>query len=395
MTSQLRRLALCKQGLATQPLFGKGLSGTRNAIEHLGYVQIDTLSVVERAHHHVLWNRVPGYDPAHLNQLIREQHIFEYWYHAASYLPMRDYRYALPRMASIRRGENRYYRNVDKHLMNEILARVDAEGPIRARDLDSGNKGNKEKKGKGNWWNWGASKRALDKLFMQGDLMVCERNGMEKVYDLTERCLPKGINMNMPTLNEYASYLFDTTVRAHGVFTFKQLLHLKTGKPMRDAMRVILDERIDAEMVKELGDNDTPTSYVDIKALGQTAKIKANSVNILSPFDNVLIHRDRLSTLFKFNYRIECYLPAAKRVFGYFCLPILYGDKFVGRVDCKAHRAEGRFEVLSLSLEKVSLKDRKFDRDQFLPALNNELQRFADFNKCSLLNANVVAAEFG
>ncbi len=139
------------QGLASQPLFDATLAGTRCAIEHLGYVQIDTLAVVERAHHHVLWNRVPSYDPLHLNQLISERHIFEYWFHAASYLPMCDYRYVLPRMMSIRNGENRYFTNVDEHLMNEILARVRAEGTLRVRDLDTGNK---EKGG------WSGSARA-------------------------------------------------------------------------------------------------------------------------------------------------------------------------------------------------------------------------------------------
>ena len=372
---------MSKQGLASQQQFGAGLSGTRNAIGHLGYVQIDTLSVVERAHHHVLWNRVPGYDPTHLNQLISEQHIFEYWYHAASYLPMRDYRYALPHMTSIRNGENHYYTNVDEHLMNEILARVSAEGALRVRDLDKGNKG------KGKWWNWGPGRRALDKLFMQGDLMVCGRNGMEKVYDLTERCLPEGIDLSVPTLSEYAAYLFDTTLRAHGVFTWKQLLHLKTGKPLRDAMREVLDERIEAGVVRTLGNADAPTTYVDIKALEQAPMI-GSALKVLSPFDNVVIHRDRLSTLFGFDYRIECYVSAPKRVFGYFCLPILYGDKFVGRIDCKAHRADQRFEVLSLNLEDGTL-----DRDQFFPALSDELQRLADFNKCPLLDAHVVAAE--
>ena len=383
MTSQWRRLALSKQGLASQQQFGADLSGTRSAIEHLGYVQIDTLAVVERAHHHVLWNRVPGYDPTHLNQLISEQHIFEYWYHAASYLPMRDYRYALPHMTSIRNGENRYYTDVDKHLMNEILARVSAEGALRLRDLDKENKG----KGKGKWWNWGPGRRALDKLFMQGDLMVCERNGMEKVYDLAERCLPEGIDLSMPTLSEYAAYLFDTTLRAHGIFTWKQLLHLKTGKPLRDAMRKILDERIEAGVVQALGNADTPTTYVDTKALEQAPTIN-DAVKVLSPFDNAVIHRDRLSTLFGFDYRIECYVSAPKRVFGYFCLPILYGDKFVGRIDCKAHRTNQRFEVLSLHLEDGSL-----DRDQFFPALNDELQRLADFNRCPLLDASVVAVQ--
>ncbi len=372
---------MSKQGLASHKQFGAGLSGTRSAIEHLGYVQIDTLSVVERAHHHVLWNRVPGYDPTHFNQLIREQYIFEYWYHAASYLPMRDYRYALPHMMSIRSGENRYYTNIDEHLMNEILARVSAEGALRLRDLDKGSKG------KGSWWSMGPGKRALEKLFMQGDLMVCERNGMEKVYDLTERCLPEGIDLSVPTLSQYAAYLFDTTLRAHGVFTWKQLLHLKTGKPLRDAMRKVLDERIEAGVVRALDNVDAPTAYVDTKALEQEPAIDG-VLKVLSPFDNVVIHRDRLSSLFEFDYRIECYVSASKRVFGYFCLPILYGDTFVGRIDCKAHRADQRLEVLSLNLEDGTL-----DRDQFFPALSDELQRFADFNKCPLLDASVVSAK--
>jgi len=378
MTSQLRTIALSRQGLASQQPFGEGLSGTYNAIEHLGYVQIDTLSVVERAHHHVLWNRVPDYDASHLNELVSEQHIFEYWYHAASYLPMRDYRYALPQMASIRNGENRYYTNVDEQLMKEILARVSAEGALRLRDLDKANKG------KGNWWNMGPGKRAVEKLFMQGDLMVCERNGMEKVYDLTERCLPEGIDLSVPTLSEYAAYLFDTTLRAHGVFTWKQLLHLKTGKPLRDAMREVLDERIEAGVVSALSNANGLAAYVDTRAFEQASPIE-EELKVLSPFDNVVIHRDRLSSLFEFDCRIECYVPASKRMFGYFCLPILYGDKFVGRIDCKAHRADQRFEILSLHLEEGSL-----DRDQFFPVLIDELQRFADFNKCPLLDASVV-----
>ncbi|VAW51311.1 FIG074102: hypothetical protein [hydrothermal vent metagenome] len=380
--SQLKRLALSKQGLLSQESFGAGLSGTRSAIEHLGYVQIDTLSVVERAHHHVLWSRVPGYDPAHLNQLVSEHHIFEYWYHAAAYLPMSDYRYALPHMISIRNGENRYYTNIDEHLMSEILDRVSAEGALRLRDLDKGNKR------RGKWWDSGPGKRALDKLFMQGDLMVCGRNGMEKIYDLTERCLPDDIDLRVPTLSEYAAYLFDTTLRAHGVFTWKQLLHLKAGKPMRDAMREVLNARIEAGVVKAVCNADAPTIYVDIDALEQ-APATGGALKVLSPFDNVVIHRDRLSSLFEFDYRIECYVAAPKRVFGYFCLPILYDDEFVGRIDCKAHRADQRLEVLSLHLEE----DRSLDRGQFFTALNDELQRFADFNKCQLLDASVVTAE--
>lgn len=381
MTSPLKCLALLRQGLGSFQQFGEGLSGTQNAIEHLGYVQIDTLSVVERAHHHVLWNRVPGYHSSHLNQLIAEQQIFEYWFHAASYLPMRDYRYALPHMTSIRNGENRYYSFGDTRLMNEILARVKGEGALRLRDID------KERKSAGNWWNWGPGRRAVDQLFMQGDLMVCERNGMEKVYDLAERCLPKDIDLRMPSVSEYAAYLFDTAVRAHGVFTWKQLLHLKTGAPLREAMRTVLDERIDAGQVTPVNNAGLPTTYVDVKALERAPAIDG-ALRLLSPFDNLVIHRDRLSALFNFDYRIECYVSAPKRVFGYFCLPILYGDRLVGRIDCKAHRSDQRFEVLSLHLEEGPL-----DRKRFLTALNSELQRFANFNRCPLIDANVIGIQ--
>jgi len=215
MTSSLKKLTLFNQGLGKTSPFAKGVDGTLQAIEHLGYVQIDTISVVERAHHHVLWSRVPDYDLSHLNNLVRERQIFEYWYHAASYLPMKDYRYALPAMMSVRIGESRYFNRGDQHLMNEILARVRAEGRIRLRDIDKNNK-----KSLGNWWNTGPGRRAFEQLYMQGDLMICERNGMEKVYDLTERCLPENIDLSMPTLHEYAQYLliqrFEHMVHLHG-----------------------------------------------------------------------------------------------------------------------------------------------------------------------------------
>lgn len=378
--SALRHLALHRQGLTSLPAFGEGVSATHRAICHLGYVQIDTLSVVERAHHHVLWSRVPGYDPAHLNQLIGEQQIFEYWFHAAAYLPMRDYRYALPQMESIRNGQSRHFRQGDPRLMKEILARITTDGPMRLRNLDQRNKD------KGSWWNQGPGRQAFETLFMQGELMVCERNGMEKSYDLTARCLPGGMDLRLPTPHEHATHLFETTRRAHGVFTRQQLLHLRSGKGLREAMRAVVDERIDAGQIAVLKDDDGLAGYVDT-ALLDAAPRHAPAVKILSPFDNLVIHRDRLSALFGFDYRIECYVPAAKRIYGYFCLPVLYGDRLVGRIDCKAHRSERRLQVLSLHLEEPKLK-----RGPFLPALGRELKRFAEFNACTVLDDDAVRA---
>ncbi|MDO7243530.1 crosslink repair DNA glycosylase YcaQ family protein [Acinetobacter pittii] len=378
MTSSLKQLTLFNQGLGKTSRFSKGMDGTLQAIEHLGYVQIDTISVVERAHHHILWSRVPDYELSHLNSLVGERQIFEYWYHAASYLPMKDYRYALPAMMSVRNGESRYFNRGDQHLMNEILARVRAEGKIRLRDIDKNNK-----KSLGNWWNTGPGRRAFEQLYMRGDLMICERNGMEKVFDLTERCLPGNIDLSMPTLDEYAQYLFNNTLRAHGAFTWKQLVHLKKNN-LKETMRVVLKEQIDAGVVSAIKLQNGQTVYVDVAAIEQ--KVSTDfGLKILSPFDNSLIHRDRLASLFEFDYRIECYVPAAKRVYGYFCLPILYQDELVGRLDCKAHRSIKELEVISLHIEKTVK-----NKELFFFELEQELKRFAVFNQCSTINDKVI-----
>ncbi|AMO41116.1 hypothetical protein BE1S18E01_21470 [Acinetobacter sp. BEC1-S18-ESBL-01] len=378
MTSSLKQLTLFNQGLGKTSRFAKGMDGTLQAIEHLGYVQIDTISVVERAHHHILWSRLPDYELSHLNSLVGERQIFEYWYHAASYLPMKDYRYALPAMMSVRNGESRYFNRGDQHLMNEILARVRAEGKIRLRDIDKNNK-----KSLGNWWNTGPGRRAFEQLYMQGDLMICERNGMEKVFDLTERCLPENIDLSMPTLYEYAQYLFNNTLRAHGAFTWKQLVHLKKND-LKETMRVVLKEQIDAGVVSAIKLEKGQMLYVEVAALEQKFNTEFG-LKILSPFDNSLIHRDRLASLFEFDYRIECYVPAAKRVYGYFCLPILYQDELVGRVDCKAHRSIKELEVISLHLEKTVK-----NKELFFFELEQELKRFAAFNQCSTINDKVI-----
>ncbi|WP_422507991.1 winged helix-turn-helix domain-containing protein [Stenotrophomonas sp. GZD-301] len=369
MNTRLKRLALHAQGLGAKARFGTGIDGTHQAIAHLGYVQIDTLSVVQRAHHHVLWNRVPAYDPADLNRLVGEKKIFEYWFHAAAYLPMRDYRFALPRMTSIRNGESRYFCNGDTRLMQEIVAKVRSEGALGLRDLETGGARS------GSWWSGGPARRAVETLFMRGELMVCERRGAEKRYDLAERCLPEGIDLSVPSTHAYAAHLFDTHLRAHGAVTSAQVLHLRTGQTLRAAVRDVVRERLDAGVVQRLQGIGGLDVYVDSAAATRIPALPAR-VTILSPFDNLIIHRDRLSALFGFDYRIECYTPANKRAFGYFCLPVLHGDVLVARIDCKAHRKEGRLEVISTHWEATA------DREPVLPRLADALQRFATFNGC-------------
>lgn len=381
MDSHLRHLAIHNQGLINTSAFDEGINGTQQAIEHLGYVQIDTISVVERSHHHTLWNRVPTYEKHHLNQLIQDRKIFEYWYHAASYLPMRDYRYALPSMQLVRNGGSRYFSRGEPKLMREIIRRIEVEGALKLRNLDQKTKTDNE-----GWWNFGPARRSIEQLFMQGDLMIVQRNGMEKVFDLAERCLANDIDLSTPTLQEYAHYLFTTTLRAHGVFTWKQLIHLRLGKEIRDAMRNVILEHIDAGLITQQNNLQGHVYYVDTLQLEQLKKGSKQSfgLKILSPFDNLIIHRERLKSLFNFDYKIECYVPASKRIYGYFSLPILYGDQLVAGMDCKAHRQEQKLKVLSFHLEK----NIKIDKEHFMKCLNQEFQSFAIFNQCKLAESH-------
>ncbi|WP_462163630.1 winged helix-turn-helix domain-containing protein [Pseudoalteromonas xiamenensis] len=382
LNEHLRRIAIASQGLQSEVKAHDDLLATKKAIKHLGYVQIDTLSVVERAHHHVLWSRVPSYQPDYLNQLVKQQSIFEYWFHAAAYLPMDDYRFALIKMNSIRNGESPYHQNTNPKLEREVLSRIKSEGPMRLRTLD--NKGGGGGSGSGSWWSYGPVKRTVEHLFMRGDLMVTQRYGMEKEYDLAERCLPSELNTRVPTTSEFAEYLFNTTKRAHGVFNWKQLVHLRKGPALREQMRQILLDHVQTGDIKVIKQETGGDLYVASQLLEQTTSPN-KLLKILSPFDNLVIHRERLKELFNFDYKIECYVTANKRQYGYFCLPILYGDKLVARLDCKAHRAEKRLEVISLHLENVVFNERAF-----FNALLAELENFAHFNGCVTLSLDAI-----
>lgn len=378
----LRQLALAHQKLIPDATEYIGKSGTLSMIQHLGYVQIDTISVVERAHHHVLWNRVQDYQQDHLNHLVKDQQIFEYWAHAAAYLPMRDYRFALIQMNAVRRGESRYFNRGEPRLMTEIMAQITAEGPLKLRDLEL-----RHRQVAGQGWNSSTGRRALEQLFMQGDLMICQRQGMEKIYDLTARCLPADLDLSEPDLQQYAQYLFDQTLRAHGIFSLKQLLHLKTGQSLQKAMRQIIDEQLQLGTITPIQQAKGQLLYVDTQALAHTLQPQVQ-LKILSPFDNVLIHRERLEQIFAMDYRLECYLPAEQRRFGYFCLPVLYADQLVGRMDCKAHRGEKTLQLCSFHLQDEAKS--WLDQDQFYFLLMQELERFAAFNQCNVVDTTEI-----
>lgn len=338
--SQARRIALASQGLGRHA-FGRGLAGTRAAIAHLGYVQIDTISVVERAHHHVLFNRVPGYRPQHLDKLVAERSVLDYWAHAASYVPMRDYRFCLPRMHQVAQRRRHFFGH-DEKLAREILARVRSDGALRAGDFT-------QHRGSSGMWQWSPVKRAIEYLFLAGELSVTRRENFQKVFDLPERVIPPDTDQRMPDTAQYARHLVDAYLRAHGVARRGEFGYLR--QVPAKALANAVDEAIEAGQVlpaRIRGDDDFLLA-ADFEQ--RLAARQARRAWLLSPFDNLVIQRERLRRLFDFDYQLECYLPAARRRFGYFCLPLLWRGAMVGRLDAKAHRAEGVFQVHALHLE--------------------------------------------
>ena len=369
LASKLRRIALDRQGLLRPNHFGRGKNATLRAVERLGYVQIDTISGVERAHHHILWSRIPNYRPRFLEQLVRERKLFEYWAHAAAWLPMSEYRFALPRMRKLN-GERDWFRNSDRALQREIIRRIEIEGPLRARDfIDPNHRSD-------GWWEWKPAKQALEQLFMQGELMVSGRDGFQKLYDLPQRVLPAWVDTSEPSMEEFAAHLIDSTLRAHGFASLVSMTYLRKGQQLRAAVRRDLESRLESGRLITLSTGKASQLYIDPEVLDSRAPRCSARVSILSPFDNVLIQRQRTREIFGFDYQIECYLPAGKREFGYFCLPILYRDRLVGRIDCKAHRSSGQLQVISKQIE--ARVDANFDE-----AFAVALQAFANFNGCA------------
>lgn len=366
----LRRIALLQQGLLRPAAFGRGRAAVLRALSRLGYIQIDTISVVERAHHHVLRSRVPNFAPKHLQRLLADGEVFEYWSHAAAFLPMQHYRFSLLRKEAFRRGENHWGRNRDKKLMAAILARIEREGALKSRDFEHAGGG-------GGWWEWKPAKLALEQLYMQGDLMVAAREGFQKTYDLPERVLPAGVDTTLPSNAEYAAHLIDSSLLAQGFVTAASVCYLRKGAPLRRAVKAELEARVDQGALVQV-QLDTGGIYYGEPGLLESAPARvARRVSILSPFDNLLIQRDRTRQLFAFDYQIECYLPAPRRSYGYFCLPLLYGDVFIGRMDSKVHRNERHFEVKALHLEPRQATDAAL-----VAALAGAIADFAAFNGC-------------
>lgn len=370
--TQARRLALKAQGLLGQK-FSKGKKGALQSLRQLSYVQIDTISVVQRAHHHILWTRVPDYQNHMIWELIaKDKEVFEHWSHAAAFLPMDDFRYSLWKKMRIRAMEKHWHEKNPK-VRAYVLDKITAEGPLQSKDFEhvAGKKPD--------WFTWKPAKIALEQLFMEGYLMISNRKGFQKVFDLTERVLPDGIDTSRPSGDEMAEYLIRAALLAHGIASLAEINYLRRGlKAFIKAKLEELCEKGELIQLKIKGLASDPYFAFSNQIQAKTLRIVTKKLHFINPFDNAVIQRKRLQALFGFAYQIEVYVPQAKRKHGYYSLPILWGDQFVGRIDLKADRKSKTLLVQHLWLED------NFDwRDEaFLQAYQSKFSDLMLFNGC-------------
>jgi len=379
--NQARRVVLASQGLLQKEPFGRGIKGVERAINQLRYIQIDTISVVERAHHHVLSTRVPNYSPEMLHDLQAVQKtVFEYWFHAAAYLPMEDYRFYRPTMNGLKKKWS-----VDQKMRKVILQRIKTEGPLSSKDFQAP----KGKKASG-WWDWKPAKRALEVMFLSGELMVSERKGFQKVYDLTENCLPTDIDLSIPN-NEERGYFYIRKMLANlGVARASDICYARamvkhSGFDVQAWINRCLQNLVESGEALAFLINGH-LYYSLAKTFNEIPKrVGRKHIRFLSPFDNLVINRKRLLDIFGFDYKLECYVTAEKRKFGYFVLPILFGDELIGRLDCKADRKNRILIVHNLWLEDGVVVD-----DELVSALSAGLGDYKVQLECDDMAVNEI-----
>jgi uncharacterized protein len=344
-----RELLLAAQGLGSVPERATK-DDVRGIIRRMGVLQIDSISVVARSPYLVLWSRLGSYEPRWLDELLAEGALFEYWSHAACFIPIEDY--GLYRRLMIEGGEKtRSWMQAHHEEIEHVMERVSENGPVRAAEFARTD-------GKaGGWWEWKPEKRALEHLFAAGELMISRRENFHRVYDLRERVLAKALpdweDALAPNEQEVRRALALKTVRALGVALARWVPdYFRTPKK---GVSGLLEELADEGSLLRARIEDEP-AYLHPDNAGLAEEIlsgglRSSVTTLLSPFDPVVWDRARALELFGFEYKIEVYTPAARRRYGYYSLPILHSGSLVGRLDAKAHRKQGTFEVKSIHLE--------------------------------------------
>ena len=369
-----RRIWLAAQRLDTRTPFGQGPHAVASAVEHLGYVQIDTINVIERCHHHILWNRIPEYRRADLRQAQSiEKSVFEYWTHALSYVPAKDLRFFIPAMNRHRREGHKWLSSVTPADLRKVLKLIRRDGPLTIRDIEDDVLVDKEHL----WASRKPSKRALQLAFYTGVLTISERNGMLKTYELMSRHFgwdkpPKGASPR-----EVTAYLLARALRTQGVVSIDSICHLDA--PSKAAVRRLVEAAVRrGELVPIALEGAGKQEHWAQPTMLEVAGVEVQEmVHILSPFDPLIIQRKRTHLFFDYEHRFEAYVPKHKRRFGYFALPVLVGDAIVAALDLKTDRKQRKLLVQSWSW--VGGGGARGARKNLKPRIEEELHRFERF----------------
>jgi hypothetical protein len=381
--NQARRIWLGAQRLDTTAPFGDGPEATHRAIAHLGYVQIDTINVIERCHHHILYTRIPAYQRADLRQAQSvDKTVFEYWTHALSYLPRQDLRFFIADMKHQRTTPLKWYNAVTKPELRKVLGLIRKGGALTIRDIDDDVLEEKNHL----WASRKPSKRALQFAFYAGVLTVSARTGMVKTYELMDRHFGWDKRPRPASPREVNEYLLDRALRAQGLVSLESVCYMDA--PRKPAMRKLIDAKVRRkELVPVALDGAGKMEHWARQETLDTNPDPADEVvHILSPFDPLIIQRKRLRLLFDYEHRFEAYVPKDKRVFGYFALPVLVGDEIVAAIDLKTDR-----EQRKLLMQKWTWVGRGAAR-LHKRRIEEELHRFERFQLAEL-RSNGVASE--
>jgi len=343
-----RALALAAQGLLTRPQAPARKADVLTTLRRMELLQIDSIHVVARSPYLVLWSRLGDYDPRWLDELLAEGALFEYWAHAACFLPIEDY--ALYRREMLDGwAYQKGWLAAHPEEVGFVLDRIREQGAVRAADFP------RTDGPSGPWWDWKVEKQVLERLLWVGELMIARRENFQRVYDLRERILPGWDDAQTPAAEDVRRAFALKAVRALGVAPARWVSgYFYTPKK---GLVALLDRLVDeGALLRATVEGWDAPAYVhpDHLPLAEQAAagtLEPSLTTLLSPFDPLVSDRARVEELFGFYYRIEVYTPSHKRQFGYFTLPILHRGALVGRLDPKAHRASGLFEVRALHLE--------------------------------------------
>jgi uncharacterized protein len=369
-----RRIWLRAQRLDAQAPFGEGPAATTAAVEQLGYVQIDTINVIERCHHHILWTRIPDYRRADLRQAQSiDKSVFEYWTHALSYVPANDLRFFIPAMRRHRREGHQWLNSVRPEDLRKVMRLIRRDGALTIRDIEDDVLVDKEHL----WASRKPSKRALQLAFYEGRLTISERNGMLKTYELMQRHFGWDKPPKPASARETTAYLLDRALRAQGVVSLDSICHLDA--PSKPQVRRLIEARLRrSELVPvALEGAGKQEHWAEPATLENQATAASELVHILSPFDPLIIQRKRTHLFFDYEHRFEAYVPKEKRRFGYFALPVLAGDSIVAALDLKTDRKSRKLLLQQWSW--VGEGTRRAARSDLKRRIEDELHRFERF----------------